>query len=69
MKAKSDIQIKYTCAHDQFDTCCHVTVLLKFVSHYDPVRHLTTDRHQVLVAAEFPVVDWRGVDSNPAGDI
>ena len=49
MKAQSDIQFKYTCNHNQVDTCCHVTVFLKFVSHY-PARHLTTDHHQALVA-------------------
>ena len=49
MKAWSDIQFKYTCNHNQVDTCCHVTVFFKFVSHY-PSRHLTTDHHQALVA-------------------
>ena len=50
MKALSDIQFKYTCNHNQVDTCCHVTVFFKkFVSHY-PGRHLTTDHHQALVA-------------------
>ena len=49
MKVKSDIQFKYTCNHYLLDTCCRVTFFFKCVSHY-PVRHLTTDHHQALVA-------------------
>ena len=61
MKVYSDIQFKYTCNHNQVDTCCHVTVR-KFVSHY-PVRHLTTDHHLALVAERskaLTFLSWTG---------
>ena len=63
MKIKPDIQFKYTCNHNQVDTCCHVTGFFLFVSHY-PVRHETTYHHQALVAKRskaLTFLSWTGV--------
>ena len=54
------------------DTCCNVMVLLICIPlSCKTLNHLSSPspRGRTVLGADFPVVDWRSVGSNPAGDI